>query len=152
MNERLIPRARPDDDTLGSDKLSSEDVLRKESVLRDLSEKAPQLVSVVEKLKFRNYEEFEFDGVGFLPILTKPTQADLKDPKAHVNSQSPAVFHASTAIDGYDIYIIRSLSRGEKRRMVFHEAFEASLLARGFDEDEAHAPTLIEEEKHFGKR
>ena len=121
-------------------------------IVKELQEKSTKLVQFIGELKFEDYEKFTFAGTNFLLILTDPTTDDLQDSDAHVNSRSPAVFHASTAIDGFDVYLVRTAPADVRKRLLFHEMFEAILQSRGVDESVAHKITEEEEEKIFGHR
>ena len=92
------------------------------------------------------YEKFSVRGVDFLLIMTP--HLDESD------GNSPAAFHRSTEIDGYDIYLYDQGSRQEKNRWVFHEVVEVLFLGMGLDNDnnEAHDRARALEERFFGSR
>lgn len=103
-------------------------------------------LKIVNALKFDDYELFSYEGIHFLIILCRQDEIDSDENKEEV------FFAQSTAIDGFDIYVLDSLSTEEKRRRVLHEVIEASLIKQGFDNKTAHGSALKVELDVFGKR
>ena len=104
----------------------------------------PELLRVLDHIKFEYGEEIHYNGTNFLLIPTDETDES--------DNHAEAVFHTSTAIDGFDIYLLNSLSGAEKRRRLFHEILEADLRGQGFEQDEAHDIAKTEEQKKFGSK
>ena len=108
--------------------------------------KTEELLSVVTKIKLVSGFQFSYNGVGY--FLVTFTKQDMKKSEA----QHTAFYAGSTLIDGYDIYILKALPKAERDRQLFHEILEANLRSQGFEQEEAHAITLGEEEKVYGGR
>src|SRR3989338_2880294 len=88
------------------------------------------ILSVINNLSFEHYEQFQYNGVNFLLIFDKE-----EDSSKEIDG---AEYFASTAIDGFDIYLLETLSREQKKRRIFHEILEIDLLRQGYDTKTAH--------------
>jgi len=106
-----------------------------------------EALEVVNTISFEELEEFNYDGTNFL--LMTFTQEELEQNPE--NEREDVFFSASTEIDGWDIYILDSLSVEEKKRRIFHEIIECDLISQGF-ETNAHTKARQVEEEVFGKR
>ncbi len=105
---------------------------------------APELLSVIDSLKYESYETFSYNGSNYLIIPLDQNDIESNDDEAW--------FAASTAISGWDIYILTSLPAEERRRKMFHEVLECYLIEHGLSRKDAHDMSRIEEEKLFGQR
>lgn len=106
--------------------------------------KAEELLNTVNHLKLQEGEKFSYNGTNFLLIFSDKTSES--------DDHAKAVFHTSTLIDGFDIYILDSVPDDEKRRMLFHEMLEANLRDQSLNNMEAHNLAVENEQKIFGDR
>lgn len=105
----------------------------------ELSEsKIGQLWEGLGTLDWSGYEEFEFDDVSYL-ILDFPPE--------HLDQEGEAWFSPSTAINGIDVYVLKTLPPEEKRKKAFHEILEA--WARHFGLDQSHDFAIDRERKFW---
>lgn len=104
-------------------------------------QKLKELLLILDSIKFKNFEEFEFDGKKFLLQIL---------PKSHLKEvEGGAWFAGSTYIDGIDIYIVKNQSPEDRKQRLFHEVVEAKVQAMGFDKKTAHEYALEQEQKFF---
>lgn len=104
-------------------------------------EKLRELISILDSLKFEEFEEFDFDGEKFLLQILPPSHLKKKE--------GGAWFHSSTYIEGIDIYIVKKQAPEMRKRQMFHEVVEARAKGMGFDQDIAHNYALEQEQKFF---
>jgi hypothetical protein len=102
------------------------------------------LLQIIDEREWEDMEQFEYNGTSFLLLFPDSTEES--------DGHAIAVYHASSYIDGFDVYILSSLSDDEKKRCLFHEVLEASLRAQGYDLNESHEIALAEEEVVYGLR
>lgn len=107
--------------------------------------KAEELLSVIDSLENGWHETFSYNGSDYLIIPLKEDEVEGDEKK------EDAWFHASTEINGWDIYILGTLPKDIWRRKMFHEVLECNLISQGHAEG-AHGLALREEEKIFGPR
>jgi hypothetical protein len=106
-------------------------------------QKLKELLSILDSIKFKDFEEFDFDGVKFLLQILPPSH--LK------KEEGGAWFSSSTYIEGIDIYIVKKQSPETRKRQMFHEVVEARAQGMGFDQDTAHQYALEQEQKIFAQ-
>jgi hypothetical protein len=109
-------------------------------VIRD--HKLKDLIKTLEKLKFYNHKTFTFDEELFLIILLEPNRID--------DNEIAWFSGCSTAIAGIDIYILRTLTREQKIRILFHEVVESYLQRKGYVSKKSHVRAVRIERKYFG--
>lgn len=103
-----------------------------------------ELMSVINNITWKERHEFSYNGSKFLLLLDNEEETDV--------ISDGAEYHQSTAIKGWDIYILNTLSGEARNRRLFHEILECNLKDQGFDHEEAHNIAKEEEEKVFGLR
>ena len=106
--------------------------------------KTQELISVIDSIKWEEDYEFSFNGSNFLLLLDTE---DESDPEVQ-----GAEYHASTSINGWDIYALETLAGEERRRRLFHEILECNIKDQGFSHEIAHQTAFEEEQKKFGQR
>jgi len=100
-----------------------------------------KLLSIIDSLKFEDYEEFEFNGQKFLLQIL---------PVSHLKEEEGgAWFAGSTHIKGIDIYIVKEQPIKERKRRMFHEVIEANAKYKGFDQATANQYAAEQEFKFF---
>lgn len=104
---------------------------------------ARRLQSFLAKLETVEYSPFVFEGVKYQIIWLTPEEADAGE---------EAWFEASTAIEGFDIYLSEEFSEDEIQRVLFHEILESQLLQYGALPPLAHTRALHAEQAVFGLR
>lgn len=102
-----------------------------------------ELMSVIKEITWKERHEFSYNGSHFLLLLDNEEETD--------PVSDGAEYSQSTAIKGWDIYILNTLSGEARDRRLFHEILECNLKDQGFF-DKAHDLALEEEEKVFGQR
>src|SRR3989339_617207 len=102
-----------------------------------------ELMSVINNITWKERHEFSYNGSHFLLLLDNEEETD--------SISDGAEYHQSTAIRGWDIYILNTLSGEARDRRLFHEILECNLKDQGFFDD-AHDLAREEEEKAFGQR
>lgn len=105
--------------------------------------KTEEILKFLDKFILEEYKTFSFGGFNFQIIFLDEDDLD---------ADGDIFWSTSTEITGYDIYILKSLSKDIKRRRLFHELLEIDLLQQGVSSDESHSIVQVEEEKVFGKR
>ncbi len=117
--------------------------LKTENALELLSE---DLLKFLDTNKIKEYTPYEFKNSIFQIIWINKDGVDETD-------GGDAYYYKSTMIHGWDIYLLKTLSKESKRRKLFHEILEIYARDQGLEtEEEAHAMTIAQEEKIFGKR
>jgi len=105
--------------------------------------KSEELLRFIDNLELDDYMEFSFNGSNLLLIFL-----DEED----VSHDGEDAWHStSTAIDGRDIYILKTLPPEIKKRKLFHEILECNIADQGFSVAEAHELTVKEEQKNFNQ-
>ena len=104
----------------------------------------PKLLSLLDKISFDAYKIFRFRGIPFLFFYMAEVEES--------DDYSPAIFRYSTLTGGYDVYLFRGVPEDQRKRCLFHEVMEASLVAKGLEIQEAHELAKAEEESIFGPR
>jgi len=61
-------------------------------------------------------------------------------------------FESTGGKDGWDIYLLETLSEEKRRKKLFHEIVECNLRDQEYSNFEAHHIALDEEQKIFGER
>jgi len=105
--------------------------------------KSDELLQIVNGLKIKWLEVFEFDGVRF---TLYPSEEEYSDEEGAFLSSA-----VTTGLSDYDLYV-STLEPELIRRRIFHEVLEACLRSKDFDNQTAHEMALEEEEKMFGNR
>lgn len=116
--------------------------------------KSKEILTLLDKIEWKDYFTFTFNGVGFCLIITPVDELEKTENSAEREKRfgKPAEYAESTYVVGFDIYLHDTIPQAERRRILFHEVLEASLRSQGLSESEAHAMALKEEERIFGKR
>lgn len=99
-----------------------------------------QLLRTIERVRWEDMEELEYNGTSFLLFFPEETSES--------DGHRDAVFHVSSVAD-FDIYILSSLPIQEKKRRLFHEVVEADLRKQGLNNEESHAIAEEEEQRIF---
>jgi len=109
--------------------------------------KVGELLSTIDNIKWENGHEFSYNGTSFLLFLLTPAE------HAQNESHEEAEYFESTGgKDGWDIYILETLTLEKRRKKLFHEIAECNLRDQDFSNSEAHQIALEEEQKFFGER
>ncbi|MFA5050856.1 MAG: hypothetical protein WC499_01950 [Patescibacteria group bacterium] len=103
-----------------------------------------ELLKIIENVKWEEGEGIEYNGTTFLLFFSDETS----ESDGH---QDAASYQSPSHITDFDIYLLKSLSIEDKKRRLFHEILEADLRKQGFNYNEAHDLTKVEEQKTFGK-
>ncbi len=104
------------------------------------------LLALIDTLQWKSYFSFSFNRTNYVLII-KDTET-----VARGRAGASAEYFRSTAINGWDIYLHDTIPSPDRKRILFHEIMEINLRDQGFDQQEAHQVTLVEEEKQFGPR
>lgn len=97
------------------------------------------LLPELKGISFDSGESLEFSGVSFKFFLCNP------DP-----TEPPAWYHSCRLVGECDVYVQEHTT--DRRRLLFHEIVEASLVHQHVPIDEAHQYALEQEELVFGPR
>lgn len=108
--------------------------------------KANELLSVIDSVKWENGYEFSYNKICFRLFLLTLEEHEQNE------SDEEAEYFESTREDGWDIYLLETISTENRGKKLFHEIAECSLRNQKFSNIEAHQIALWEEEKLFGKR
>lgn len=104
-----------------------------------------EALKVVEDLKFEDFEEFKYNKTKFLLILISAEDFSNSSNKEEV------FISASTSTRGYDIYMLETIPKEDKKRIIFHEIIEADLRKQGLGES-SHDLAKKTEIEVFGER
>lgn len=104
------------------------------------------LLSIIDNIKWENGYEFSYNGTRFLLFLLTSAEHEQNE------SNEDAEYFESTGKDGWDIYLLETLSLEKRRKKLFHEITECNLRDQDFTNSEAHQIALCEEQKVFGQR
>ena len=109
--------------------------------------KVDELLLTIDKIKWENGYEFSYNGTSYLLFLLTPAEHEQNE------SHEEAEYFASTGgTNGWDIYLLETLSTEKRRKKLFHEIAECNLRDQKFSNAEAHEIALQEEQNLFGKR
>lgn len=120
--------------------------MKKQERIRIPEIKVDELLSTIDNIRWENGFEFLYNGTHFLLFLLTPAEHEQNE------SNEDAEYFESTGKDGWDIYILETLSAEKKRKKLFHEIAECNLRDQEFSNSEAHKIALEEEQKIFGQR
>ncbi len=120
--------------------------MKKQKRIRIPEIKVDELLSTIDNIRWENGHEFSYNGTRFLLFLLTPAEHEQNE------SNEDAEYFESTGKDGWDIYILETLSEEKKRKKLFHEIAECNLRDQEFSNSEAHQIALDEEQKIFGQR
>ena len=108
--------------------------------------KVDELLSVIDDIKWENGYGFSYNGTSFLLFLLTPAEHEQNE------SDEEAEYFKSTENDGWDIYLLETLSEEKRRKKLFHEIAECNLRDQHFSNSEAHQIALRVEQSIFGQR
>ncbi len=108
--------------------------------------KVDELLSVIDAIKWENGHEFTYNGTSFLLFLL--TQAEHEQNESHEEAE----YFKSTEKEGWDIYLLETLSAEKRRKELFHEIVECNLRDQYFSNSEAHQIAMNAEQNIFGQR
>lgn len=109
--------------------------------------KVDELLSTIDKIRWENGYEFSYNGTSYLLFLLTPAEHEQNE-----SNEEAEYFESTGGNDGWDIYLLETLSEEKRRKKLFHEIAECNLRDQKFSNSEAHQIALQEEQKFFGKR
>jgi hypothetical protein len=109
--------------------------------------KVDELLSTIDNIRWENGYEFSYNGTSYLLFLLTPAEHEQNE-----SNEEAEYFESTGGKDGWDIYLLETLSEEKRRKKLFHEIAECNLRDQKFSNSEAHQIALQEEQKFFGKR
>jgi hypothetical protein len=109
--------------------------------------KVNELLSTIDNICWENGYEFSYNGTSYLLFLLTPAEHEQNE-----SHEEAEYFESTGGTDGWDIYLLETLSDEKRRKKLFHEIAECNLRDQKFSNSEAHQIALQEEQKYFGKR
>jgi len=106
-----------------------------------------ELLATIDDIKWENGHEFSYNGTNFLLFLLTPAEHEQNE-----SHEEAEYFESTGGKDGWDIYLLETLSVEKRRKKLFHEIAECNLRDQDFSNSEAHQIALEEEQKFFGER
>ena len=109
--------------------------------------KVDELLSTIDKIRWENGHEFSYNGTSYLLFLLTPAEHEQNE-----SHEEAEYFESTGEKDGWDIYILETLSLEKRKKKLFHEIAECNLRDQKYSNSAAHQIALEEEQKVFGER